>query len=191
VKRTEAPATPDRPADRPELASTGFASVEAPSTNRPVTQAPACLGTTKSGRPCGGTPTTSSGGRYCPQHDPQFNADQRRAWRRRGALTTLQMRRAQQPAPQPRAQTVARLEPTLAAVQPRDIGLPPTPADIALDWSSIEKCRSYLESIGREVVNRRMSVSIAEQMRKLTESTMRALDLALDAQLAARLNGDE
>ena len=67
----------------------------------------------------------------------------------------------------------------------------PTPADIVLHWKTIEDCRAFLETIGVEVVNRRMSVSIAEQMRKLCESTMRALDLALDAKLASQLAGGD
>ena len=184
------------PADRPDgapatpgLAITEQVSFEAPSTNRAVIRAPACLGTTKSGRPCGGTPTTSSGGRYCPQHDPQFNEDQRNAWRRRGALATLQTRRAQPSALHSRPRPIASPDVTPASTQ----ALPalPTPADIVLRWETIGDCRAFLETLGVEVVNRRMSVSIAEQMRKLCESTMRALDLALDAKLAAQLAGDE
>jgi hypothetical protein len=136
------------------------------------------MGVTKQGKPCGGTPTTSSGGRWCPGHDPRFSPEQRKAWRQRGALSLHHRRLAKEQ--KAVAQQVAAMAPTL----PPDVPLPPVPDPTAPDWSDATKIRVYLQDLAVQVAAGRIAVSVAEMLRKLAESVLKVIDIEIDALIA-------
>jgi hypothetical protein len=49
---------------------------------------PGCRGRKKDGDPCGASVTAESGLIFCPWHDPQHSAEERRTWAKRGALSS-------------------------------------------------------------------------------------------------------
>lgn len=137
---------------------------------------PRCLGLTKQGTPCGGTPTSE--GRYCPQHNPKFSKEQRKAWAQRGALALHHKRLVKQ-----RAAVEPQLPPTVA--------LPPVPSPEALDWSDATKCREYIQDLGAKVAAGEIATSIAKTLKELVDSAMRIVEVELDMALAAELIDEE
>jgi hypothetical protein len=156
----------------------------APPGVRPDPDRPRCSGYSRAGKPCGATPTTSSNGRYCPNHDPQFSPEQRRSWRVRGALAknhrTVSQARAQV------AREVAAVAPSL----PAGVELPPVPAE-TLDWSDASKIRVYLQGLAVKVAAGEIPVSVAKTLKELCDSTLRVVDVELDMALAKKLTEDE
>jgi hypothetical protein len=141
-------------------------------------QAGRCLASTKAQQPCRGIAT---GDGFCPWHSPATNSTLKRAWRRKGGLTRQRATLAQE---------IAAVAPTL----PPGVELPPTPAVSAAgapDWSSATKCRTYLQNLAIQVATGQVTVSVAEALRKLCESTLKVLDLEMDAELMGQLEDEE
>ena len=139
------------------------------------------MGLTKQGKPCGGTPTTSSGQKWCPGHDPRFSPEQRKAWRQRGALSLHHKRLLKESAAV--AQQVVAVAPTL----PPDVPLPPVPNPEAPDWSDARKIRVYLQDLAVQVAAGKIAVSVAEMLRKLAESVLKVIDIEIDALIAEKV----
>lgn len=137
---------------------------------------PRCLCLTKQGTPCGGTPTSE--GRYCPQHNPKFSKEQRRAWAQRGALALHHKRLMKQRA-------------AVAPELPLTVALPPVPSPEALDWSDATKCREYIQDLGAKVAAGEIATSIAKTLKELVDSAMRIVEVELDMALAAELIDEE
>jgi hypothetical protein len=141
-------------------------------------QAGRCLATTKAGAPCRGTAT---GDGFCPWHSPATNATLKRAWRSKGGRTRQRAALVEE-----RAQ--------IAATLPSDVELPPTPAVVgsgAPDWSDAKKIRLYLQQLAVKVATGTITVSVAEMLRKLADSTLKVVDAELDAELVAQLGGED
>lgn len=141
-------------------------------------QAGRCLATTKSGAPCRGQAT---GDGFCPWHSPATNATLKRAWRSKGGRTRQ------------RAALVEERSQVAAALPP-DVELPPTPAVVvsgAPDWSDAKKIRLYLQQLAVKVATGAITVSVAEMLRKLADSTLKVVDAELDAELMGQLDGSE
>ena len=108
------------PSGRSGTAPPGIVGSIDPASHR-LDQPPRCKGVTKAGKPCGATPTTSSGGKWCPTHSPAYSPEQRKAWRQRGALSLHHRRLTKESTAV--AKQVAAVAPTL----PPDVPLPPVP----------------------------------------------------------------
>jgi hypothetical protein len=147
---------------------------DVPSAPRAADQAGRCLATTKTGGVCHGTPT---GDGFCPAHSPRYNDAQRRVWRQRGAQATNLTKLGQERA-------------AVASTLPPGVELPPTPAE-TLDWADATKIRLYLQRLALDVAAGRLSVSVAEMLRKLADSTLKVVDVELDMALAKKLTEDE
>lgn len=142
---------------------------------------PRCLGLTKQGKSCGGTPTTSSGGRWCPGHDPRFSPEQRKAWRQRGALSLHHRRLVKERA------AVVQQAAVIVAQLPADVPLPPVPDPEAPDWSDATKIRLYLQNLAAQVAAGKLPTSVAKALRELADSTLKVVDIEVDAMIAERL----
>jgi len=141
-------------------------------------QAGSCLADTKKGAPCRGTAT---GDGFCPWHSPATNAALKRAWRAKGGRTRQRAALIDE-----RAQVAAALPP--------DVELPPTPAVVASgapDWSDAKKIRLYLQELAVKVATGKITVSVAEMLRRLADSTLKVVDAELDSALVGQLAGDE
>ena len=149
--------------------------------DRPTRQPGWCLGQKKDGGVCRATPT---GDGYCPRHSPRYNADQRRQWSLRGAQS---LHRRLVRAHTAVVQQIAAVAPQLAA----DVPLPPVPDPAAPDWSDATKIREYLQDLARKVATGTLPVSVAEMLRKLAESTLKVVDLEMDAEVMGHLDGDD
>jgi hypothetical protein len=61
----------------------------------------------------------------------------------------------------------------------------------APDWSDAKKIRLYLQQLAVKVATGAITVSVAEMLRKLADSTLKVVDAELDAELMGQLDGSE
>ncbi len=82
----------------------------------------------------------------------------------------------------------------MAAALPVGVELPPVLAVSAAgapDWSDAKKIRLYLQELAVKVATGTMTVSVADMLRKLADSTLKVVDVELDAALIGRLGGED
>lgn len=156
--------------------------------NQPPQPTGQCLGVRKGGGVCRATPT---GDGYCPHHSPRFNADQRRQWQKRGALSLQHRRLAKERAAVAQQVATALPEAVSGSQAPATVPLPPVPDPTAPDWSDAKKIRLYLQNLAVQVAEGTITVSVAEMLRKLADSTLRVVDAELDAELMGQLDGGD
>jgi len=162
--------------DHSELAKLRRASV-APAAGALPVDPSRCRSAAKSGAPCRAGATASG---YCFRHDPAISAETKRAASARGQKS-LQQRLEREKA------ALAQQRAQVAAAAPGAL-LPPALGDVP-DWSTPTKGRLFLQELAVKVAAGRIAPSTAKALKDLVDSSMKIVDLELDAELMRRLQG--